>query len=81
MYKTPLYRRIMMFMRGQSTTESLIKNGMKVGTNFSRRNNVQIDASHAYMIDIGNNVTMAGGGKSSFTRCKYKNVFRLYKNS
>ncbi len=61
MYKTPLHRKIMMFLRGQATTESLIKNGMKVGTHFSRRNDVSIDGSHAYMIDIGNHVTLASG--------------------
>ena len=34
---------------------------MKVGTDFSKRNNCRIDASHAYMIMIGDHVTLAGG--------------------
>ncbi len=61
MYKTPLHRKFIMFLRGQSTTEKLIKNGMKVGAHFSRRNDVEIDGSHAYMIEIGDHVTLAGG--------------------
>ena len=54
-------KKIAMRIRGQSSTEDLIKRGMKVGSHFSRRNNCQIDSSHAYMITIGDHVTLAGG--------------------
>lgn len=45
--------------RGEVTTEKLIQQGMKVGKNFERLNNVLIDDSHAWLISIGDNVTMA----------------------
>lgn len=45
--------------RGEYTTEKLIKMGMKVGTNFKRLNNVILDPSHCWLIEIGDNVTMA----------------------
>ncbi len=46
-------------LRGESSTEKLIKQGMKVGKNFERMNNVLIDDSHAWLIEIGDNVTLA----------------------
>lgn len=46
-------------LRGEVTTEKLIRQGMKVGKNFERLNNVLIDDSHAWLISIGDNVTMA----------------------
>lgn len=46
-------------LRGEYTTERLIKMGMKVGTNFGRLNGVILDPSHCWLIEIGNNVTMA----------------------
>ena len=46
-------------LRGEYTTEKLIKMGMKVGKNFGRLNGVILDPSHCWLIDIGNNVTMA----------------------
>lgn len=46
-------------LRGEYTTEKLIRMGMKVGTNFTRLNGVILDPSHCWLIDIGNNVTMA----------------------
>ena len=45
--------------RGEYTTEKLIKMGMKVGAQFNRLNGVILDPSHCWLIDIGNNVTMA----------------------
>ena len=54
-------RRIVMAIRGQSTTEQLVKKGLVVGKGFSRRNDVCIDGSHAYMITIGDNVTLSSG--------------------
>lgn len=46
-------------LRGEYTTEKLIKMGMKVGKNFGRLNGVVLDPSHCWLIEIGDNVTMA----------------------
>jgi len=46
-------------LRGEVSTERLIEQGMKVGQNFERMNNVLIDDSHAWLIEIGDNVTLA----------------------
>ena len=52
--KELLYR-----LRGEYTTEKLISMGMQVGKNFSRLNGVILDPSHCWLIEIGDNVTMA----------------------
>lgn len=52
--KELLYR-----MRGEYTTEKLISMGMKVGKNFGRLQGVILDPSHCWLIEIGDNVTMA----------------------
>lgn len=46
-------------IRGEYTTEKLVSMGMKLGNNFQRLNNVILDPSHCWLIEIGNNVTMA----------------------
>lgn len=46
-------------LRSEVSTEKLIEQGMTVGTNFQRMNNVLIDDSHAWLIAIGDNVTFA----------------------
>lgn len=46
-------------LRGEFTTERLIKMGMTVGKNFGRLNGVILDPSHCWLISIGDNVTMA----------------------
>lgn len=46
-------------LRGEYTTEKLVSMGMKVGENFGRLNGVILDPSHCWLIEIGNNVTMA----------------------
>ena len=46
-------------IRGEYTTEKLISMGMKVGKNFGRLNGVILDPSHCWLIEIGDNVTMA----------------------
>lgn len=46
-------------LRGEYTTEKLITMGMKIGTNFKRLNGVILDPSHCWLIEIGENVTMA----------------------
>lgn len=52
--KELLYR-----IRGEYTTEKLVKMGLKVGSNFKRLNGVILDPSHCWLISIGNNVTIA----------------------
>lgn len=52
--KELLYR-----LRAEYTTEKLISMGMKVGKNFGRLNGVILDPSHCWLIEIGDNVTMA----------------------
>lgn len=46
-------------IRGEYTTEKLVSMGMKVGNNFGRLNGVILDPSHCWLIEIGDNVTMA----------------------
>lgn len=46
-------------LRGEYTTEKLISMGMTVGKNFKRRNGVILDPGHCWLIEIGDNVTMA----------------------
>lgn len=46
-------------MRGEYTTEKLISMGMKVGAHFERQNGVILDPSHCWLIEIGDNVTLA----------------------
>lgn len=46
-------------LRGEYTTEKLVSMGMKVGKNFGRLNGVILDPSHCWLIEIGDNVTMA----------------------
>lgn len=52
--KKLLYR-----LRGEFTTEQLINMGMIVGKNFNRLNGVILDPGHCWLIEIGDNVTMA----------------------
>lgn len=46
-------------LRGEYTTEKLKKMGMKVGDNFKRLNGVILDPAHCWLIEIGDNVTIA----------------------
>ena len=46
-------------LRGEYTTEKLISMGMKVGKNFGRLNGVILDPSHCWLIEIGDDVTLA----------------------
>ena len=54
-----IIREILFRIRGDYTTEKLIKMGMKVGKNFLRLNGVILDPSHCWLISIGDNVTLA----------------------
>ncbi len=46
-------------LRGDYTTEKLISMGMKVGKNFGRLNGVILDPSHCWLLEIGDDVTLA----------------------
>lgn len=46
-------------LRGEHTTDKLISMGMKVGRNFKRLKGVILDPSHCWLIEIGDNVTIA----------------------
>ena len=46
-------------LRGEYTTEKHVSMGMKVGKNFGRLNGVILDPSHCWLIEIGDNVTLA----------------------
>ena len=46
-------------LRGEFTTEKLISMGMTVGKNFNRLHGVILDPGHCWLIEIGDNVTMA----------------------
>lgn len=54
-----LIKEIIYRLRGDYTTEKLISMGMRVGNNFKRLNGVILDPGHCWLIEIGNNVTMA----------------------
>lgn len=54
-----ILRAILYRIRGEDTTEKLIKMGMRVGKNFKRLHGVILDPSHCWLIEIGDNVTMA----------------------
>lgn len=46
-------------LRGEYTTERLIKMGLRVGSGFKRMNGVILDPSHCWLIRIGDRVTLA----------------------
>lgn len=46
-------------LRGEVSTEELIRRGLKVGANFKRLNQVIIDDSHTWLIELGDDVTLA----------------------
>ena len=52
-------QKILYRIRGEFTTKDLISSGMKVGKNFKRLNGVILDPGHCWLIEIGDNVTMA----------------------
>lgn len=54
-----LIKEILYRLRGDYTTEKLISMGMKVGKNFNRLHGTILDPGHCWLIEIGDNVTMA----------------------
>jgi len=54
-----LIKELLYRIRGEYTTEKLISMGMKVGKGFKRLNGDILDPGHCWLIEIGDNVTMA----------------------
>ncbi len=54
-----ILKEILYRIRGEYTTEKLVKLGLKVGKNFKRLHGVILDPAHCFLITIGNDVTMA----------------------
>lgn len=52
-------RSIVFRLRGDYTTEHLIKMGLIVGRNYKRMNGVILNPSLCWLISIGDNVTLA----------------------
>lgn len=52
-------RNLLYRLRGEVSTDSLIKLGLKVGKNFRRNEHCIIDQSHCWLIQIGDDVTLA----------------------
>ncbi len=52
-------REMIFRLRGDYTTERLVAMGMTVGERFNRQNGVILDPSHCWLIEIGDDVTMA----------------------
>lgn len=52
-------RRFYFRLKSNFITEDLIDKGLIVGTNFLRMHDVIIDPSHCWLIEIGDNVTLA----------------------
>ena len=58
-HKLNYLRRIIRNIRGEIDIENLIARGLKVGDNCNFQFGVNIDSSHCWHIQIGNNVTLA----------------------
>lgn len=54
-----LIKRFYYRLRSNQTTEDLIDKGLVVGINFCRMHDVILDPSHCWLIEIGDNVTLA----------------------
>lgn len=54
-----LLKKIIYRIRGEYTIEQLKKMGLRVGKNFDPQLGFELDPSHCWLIDIGDNVTFA----------------------
>ncbi len=52
-------QKILYRIRGDYTTETLVSMGMQVGKNFKRLHGTILDPGHCWLIEIGDNVTLA----------------------
>lgn len=46
-------------LTGEIPTSTLVKRGLKVGTDFNRQQGCYIDPTHCFLVEIGNNVTFS----------------------
>jgi len=58
-YAMSFIKELVYRFRGDFTTEKLISMGMSVGSGFKRMHGTILDPSHCWLIDIGDNVTLA----------------------
>lgn len=56
---TDIYRLVHFICYGDLPTTYYLKNGMKIGKNFYRQAATKFDPSYCYLIEIGDNVTVA----------------------
>ncbi len=76
-------KNIIRLIRGEVSTGQLIKRGLTVGNNFNRQGHCIIDPSHCWLIEIGDNVTMATGvyllahDASSKNVCGYTKIGKI----
>ena len=54
-----IMKSIACMINGEVSTKKLIKRGLKVGKDFNRQQGCFIDPTHAWLIEIGNNVTFS----------------------
>lgn len=54
-----MFDNIKSLLRGEMPTKLLIKRGLKVGKKFNRQQGCIIDPHHCWLIEIGDNVTLA----------------------
>lgn len=54
-----LIKRILQRLRGEVAVSTLVKRGMKTGRNLHIMNKVWIDPGHCWLIEFGDNVTIA----------------------
>ncbi|MGL4992931.1 MAG: acyltransferase [Bacteroidales bacterium] len=54
-----LAKKILYRLQSNQTTDSLVNNGLKVGRNFKRLHGVILDPAHCWLIEIGDDVTLA----------------------
>lgn len=54
-----ILKRIVFRLRGEVPTSTLVGRGMRVGRNFRRMAGVILDDSHCWLIEIGDDVTLA----------------------
>lgn len=52
-------KKIIMLLNREIPTETLVKRGMKVGSNFNRQQGCFLDPTHCFLITIGDDVTMS----------------------
>jgi maltose O-acetyltransferase len=52
-------KKLLLKIRGEVSTDKLVKLGLKIGKNFNRLPGCIIDYSHCWLINIGDNVTLA----------------------